>query len=87
MSCAVGHKHDSDPALLWLWYRQAATAPILPLAWELPYAMGAALKKKKDGAVVTFPSLGVILAWGGGQDTRPPGRREGQGKLPLWFWD
>ena len=30
----------------------AATAPILPLAWELPYAAGAALKrpeKKKKG--------------------------------------
>ena len=27
-----------------LWYRPAATAPIQPLAWEPPYAMGAALK-------------------------------------------
>ena len=30
-----------------LWHRPAATAPIQPLAWELPYAMGAALKSKK----------------------------------------
>ena len=36
-----------DPALLWLWYRPAATAPIQPLAWEPPYAMGSALKKRK----------------------------------------
>ena len=36
-----------DPELLWLWYRQAAAALIEPLAWELPYALGAALKKKK----------------------------------------
>ena len=36
-----------DPPLLWLWYRLAATAPFGPLAWELPYAMGVALKKKK----------------------------------------
>ena len=36
-----------DPALLWLWCRPAAAAPIRPLAWELPYAMGVALKKKK----------------------------------------
>jgi len=35
-----------DPALLWLWHRLAATAPIRPLAWEPPYATGAALKKK-----------------------------------------
>ena len=31
--------------LLWLWCRPAAVAPIGPLAWELPYASGAALKK------------------------------------------
>ena len=35
-----------DPALLWLWCRLAAAAQIQPLAWELPYATGAALKKK-----------------------------------------
>ena len=38
--------------LQWLWYRLAATAPIRPLAWEPPYAMGAVIektgKKKKD---------------------------------------
>ena len=27
-SCGTGHRHSSDPALLWLWYRLAATAPI-----------------------------------------------------------
>ena len=45
MSCGVGHRRDSDPALLWLWCRLAAAAPAPngPLAWELPYAMGAAL--------------------------------------------
>ena len=31
--------------LLWLWHRLAATAPIQPLAWELPYAAGVALKR------------------------------------------
>ena len=34
-----------DLALLWLWCRPAAAAPIGPLAWELPYAMGRALKR------------------------------------------
>ena len=33
-----------NPALLWLWCRPVATAPIRPLAWELPYATDAALK-------------------------------------------
>ena len=42
MSCGVGRRHGSDPALLWLWRRLAATAPIRPLAWEPPYAAGAA---------------------------------------------
>ena len=28
--------------LLWLWLRPVATAPIQPLAWEPPYAEGAA---------------------------------------------
>ena len=31
----------------WLWCRLAAAAPIPPLAWELPYAAGVALKSKK----------------------------------------
>ena len=34
------------PALLWLWCRLAAVAPIGLLAWEPPYAAGAALKSK-----------------------------------------
>ena len=31
--------------LLWLWRRLAIVAPIQPLAWELPYAAGAAVKR------------------------------------------
>ena len=33
--------------LLWLWCRRATAAPIRPLAWGLPYAVGMDLKKKK----------------------------------------
>ena len=36
-----------DLALLWLWHRPAATALTRPLAWEPPYALGVALKRKK----------------------------------------
>ena len=46
MSCGVGHTRGSDPEL-WLWCRPAAAALIRPLAWELPYATGVALKRKK----------------------------------------
>ena len=37
----------SDLACLWLWCRPAATAPVWPIAWELPCAMGASLKRPK----------------------------------------
>ena len=48
MSYSVGHRHGSDLALLWLWHRPAAIAPIRPLPWELPYATPVALKNKKE---------------------------------------
>ena len=62
MSCGVGHRHGLHPTLLWLWHRPAATAPIGPLAWEPPYAVGAALekgqkKKKKERIEVSRTAL------------------------------
>ena len=51
MSYGVGCRRGWDPVLLWLWHRLAATAPIRPLAWEPPYAAGAAqeiAKKTKN---------------------------------------
>ena len=54
MSCGVGCRHGSDLAWLWLWLWPTAVAPIQPLVWEPPYAMRAALqrkKKKKSGRV------------------------------------
>ena len=47
MNCGVGFRRGSDPALLWLWRRLAATVPIRPLAWEPPYAAGAAQEMAK----------------------------------------
>ena len=47
MSCGVGRRYSSDPALLWFWRRLAATAPIRPIAWEHPYTKGATLEKAK----------------------------------------
>ena len=47
MSCGIGRRLESDPGLLWLWRRPAATALSIPLAWEPPYAKGAALEKAK----------------------------------------
>ena len=47
VSYGVDCRHDSDPALLWLWHGSAAVAPIQPLAWEPTYATSAALKRQK----------------------------------------
>ena len=60
MSCGVGRRCGSDPALLWLWCRPAAAAPIRPIAWEPPCASGVALKrpeiKKVDRLIETHRS-------------------------------
>ena len=44
MSCGVGRRLGLDPAFLWLWLWPEAVALIGSLAWEPPYAIGAALK-------------------------------------------
>ena len=38
----------SDPVFLWLWSKSAVATPIGPLAQELPYATGAAVRKKEE---------------------------------------
>jgi len=65
VSCGVGCRCGLDPVLLWLWCRLAATAPIRPIAWEPPYAAGAALemakrpkKKKKKKSCPNYSSRG-----------------------------
>ena len=49
MSYGVGCRYGLDLTWLWLWlwHRPAATAWNRPLAWEPPYAEGAALKVQK----------------------------------------
>ena len=59
MSYGVVCRRSWSPAFLWLWYRPAVTALIQPLAWELPYAAGMALKskrKEKCGTKLNCPS-------------------------------
>ena len=46
-SCSVGCRCALDLMLPWLWCRLAAVAQIRPLAWELPYAAGRAVKRKQ----------------------------------------
>ena len=49
--------NGSDPELLWLQYRPAATVPIQPLAWEPPHAMGVALEKTKKKKKTQIKSI------------------------------
>ena len=43
----VGRRCGLDPMLLWLWCRPSSCTLIWPLAWELPYTTGTALKRLK----------------------------------------
>ena len=61
----VGCSGSKDLTLLWLWHRPEATASIWPLAWELPYATGVTLKrKKKKKEEVALEGLKIVaLDW------------------------
>ena len=63
MSCGVGHRRGLDLALLWLWRRPAATAPIQLLAWEPPYALGVALKRQKNKNPPFKQEVGILVAF------------------------
>ena len=52
MSSGLGRRRGLDPALLWLWRTPASTDLIGPLSWEIPYAVGAALKRQKDKKII-----------------------------------
>ena len=72
MSCGVGCRHGSDPALLWLWRRLVATAPIQPLAWDPPCAVGAAQEKAKRKKILNITHSFITVSirvnerdWGG----------------------
>ena len=75
MSCGVGSRCGSDPALLWLWRRLVATALIRPLSWEPPYAVGAALEKakrqKNGGGGLSLLNPGLV------EHSKENGRRQG----------
>ena len=82
MSCGIGCRHGLDPALLWC--KSAAIAPIWPLTWEPPYAVGWAPKKKKN-------EKRNVLWGGGGREEVARGVEfwalvllHTQGKIPNW---
>jgi len=60
----VGCRCSSDLALLWLWCRPSAIAPIRPLAWDPPYAVGVAQKGQKTKDYIT-PYCRIPPSFGG----------------------
>ena len=67
MSCGVVRRRGSDPVLLWLWCRPAATVPIGPLAWEPPYAAGAAqemVKRQNKQTKTNKQKKHNMIKWG-----------------------
>jgi len=73
MSCGVVCRCGLDPELLGLWGRLVATAPIRPLVWESPYAMGEALENTKKRKKERKRERGGV-----GGEGREEGRKEGR---------
>ena len=65
MSCGAGRRLGSDPALLWLSCRPAATVPIQPLVWEHPicHRCSPKKKKKKEKEKKTYSGVPVEAQW------------------------
>ena len=63
VSCGVGRGLGSDPALLWLWRRQVAAAPVRPLAWKPPHAVGGGPRKGKKGKKAKKKKVSLICMY------------------------
>ena len=82
LSCGVGRRCALDPALLWLWYRLAALNH--PLAWELPCAPGATLKRKKKWKKTKSKKQTLISEK---QEIKPSTTHKDRGRwLALWIF-
>ena len=62
VSYGVGCRDGFDPPWLWLWHRLVSTALIRPLAWESPYAAGAALEKTKRPKKQIYVDINTSLS-------------------------
>ena len=78
--------------LVLLWHRLASVAPIRPLAWELPYAKGVAIKqqtnkRRKEESHCSGSGLrrGGIDPWPGAVGLKDPALPKLQHRLQLWL--
>ena len=83
VGCGVGHRRGSDLALLWLWCRPAAAAPIRAL--EFPYAVGAALKNKKTKQKTLIQVYALLQDTSRGLESPPRAGRNLQNILAFWL--
>ena len=61
VNCGVGLRHGWDLALLWLWQRSAAVAPIRHLAWEsISMCCGCGPKKIKNKKTVVLTNFFIL---------------------------
>ena len=68
--------------LLWLWRRPAAAVPVQPLAWELPYAAGAALKRKKKKKELSSSDIPREMTYDDFLSLDIPGKQNGVRSRP-----
>ena len=61
LQAAVQVTDDLDLVLLWLWCRLTVAAPGHCIVQELPYAAGAALKRKKVRNYITQCSFSIFI--------------------------
>jgi len=82
MSCGVGHRCSLDLELLWLWPVPVPATLIQPLAWRLPYAMGAAqvttVNKRGQASLKYCLGVPVVAQW----LTNPTRNQEVSGSVP-----
>ena len=64
VSCGIGPRCSLNLALLWLWNRLVAVAPIRTIAGKSSYDMSVALKRKKKKFFKYFRKEGSRVAWG-----------------------
>ena len=67
LCCGIGHRCGSDPALLWLWCRPEATAPMRPPSLGTSICRGCGpkkTKKKKKSVWRIWSIIQSAISWG-----------------------
>ena len=63
VSCGVRRRRSSDPPLLWLWSRPAATAPIRPGNLQMPLGVAQEMAKRQKPKQKVLPCKWIERAF------------------------